>query len=223
MEKAFPNFKPEQIKPKTFSVGVTFLTSGTEVDIVPILYDGDPQWRGNLVSQDTGETLMTSIPLHLDFIRKRKQANDKHYAQVVRLIKFWCGLRKQEDEGFRFKSFMVELIVAHLADRGTPLNDYPEAMAAFFTYLASDDFRTSIVFNDYYDPKTCITTSKPIHIWDPVNCNNNVADLYTLENKSKIIQAAIDAGDAVDSALRAVTKGETVRYWQKIFGSTFNA
>ena len=34
--------------------------------------------------------------------------------------------------------------------------------------------------------------------------------------------AALDAGDAIDSALRAITKGETVRYCQKIFGPTFN-
>ena len=37
-----------------------------------------------------------------------------------------------------------------------------------------------------------------------------------------LVEAALDAGDAIDSALRAITKGETVRYWQKIFGPTFN-
>jgi hypothetical protein len=65
-------------------------------------------------------------------IRKRKNANDKHFAQLVRLMKFWCKLRKAADDGFRFKSFMVELIVAHLADRGTPLGDYPSARPIIF-------------------------------------------------------------------------------------------
>ena len=222
LEKAFPNFKPEQIKPKTYSVGVNFISTGNEVDVVPILYAGDPDWKGNLVSQDTGEFLMTSVPMHLEFIRKRKRANDKHYAQVVRLLKFWAGLQKQADDGFRFKSFMVELIVAYLADRGTKLDDYPNALAKIFAYLASDDFRTTIAFNDYYDPKACKASTEPVRIWDPVNCDNNVAKLYTVENKSKIVNAALDAGDAVDSALRAVTKGDTVRYWQKVFGPTFN-
>jgi len=222
LEKAFPNFKPEQITPKTYSIGIKFMTTGNEVDIVPILYAGDPQWRGELISQDTGETLMTSIPMHLEFIRQRKRANDKHYAQIVRLIKFWCQLRKQEDSNFRFKSFMVELIVAHLADNGTPLHDYPEALAAFFTYLASDNFKTTIAFNDYYDPKTCKVTNDQIRIWDPVNCENNVANLYTSSNKTKIFEAALDAGDAIDSAIRALNKGETIRYWQKVFGPTFN-
>ena len=91
LEKAFPNFKPEQIKRKTYSVGVNFIGTGNEVDVVPILYSGDPQWRGYLISQDTGEKLMTSVPMHLEFVRKRKRANDKHFAQVVRLMKFWAG------------------------------------------------------------------------------------------------------------------------------------
>jgi tRNA nucleotidyltransferase (CCA-adding enzyme) len=223
LEKAFPNFKPEQIKRKTYSVSVSFVSTGNEVDVVPILYADDSDWRGDLISQDTGELLMTSVPMHLDFIRKRKKANDKHYAQVVRLVKFWAGLQKQADKDFRFKSFMVELLVAYLADRGTPLDDYPEALAAVFNFMASDDFRTTIAFDDYYDPKTCAATKEPIRVWDPVNCENNVAKLYTAGNKSKLIQAAMDAGDAVDAALRATTKGETVRYWQKVFGPTFNA
>lgn len=222
LETAFPNFKPEQIKRKTYSVSVNFVSTGNEVDIVPILYDGDPGWRGYLVSQDTGEKLLTSVPMHLDFIRKRKKANDKHFAQVVRLIKFWAGLRKQEDEDFRFKSFMVELILAYLADHGTPLADYPRALQKFFAFIANDDFETAITFDDYYDPSECEQPEEPIRIWDPVNCENNVAKLYTEHNKERLVDAALDAGDAVDSALRAINKSETVRFWQKVFGPTFN-
>jgi hypothetical protein len=222
LETAFPNFKPEQIKRKTYSVGVTFISTGNEVDIVPILYAGDPQWRGDLVSQDTGEKLMTSVPMHLEFIRKRKAASDKHFAQVVRFMKFWSQLRKQQDENFRFKSFMIELIVAYLADRGLALNDYPSALGKVFAFIANDDFETAIAFADYYNPATCAATGAPVRIWDPVNNKNNVSALYTQQNKEKIVEAALDAGDAIDSALRAITKGETVRYWQKIFGPTFN-
>ena len=223
LAKAFPNLKPEQIKRKTFSVAITFIGTGNEIDVVPILYAGDPNWRGYLVSQDTGEKLMTSVQMHLEFIRKRKQVNPNHFAQVVRLLKYWASLRKQENEGFRFKSFMMELVVAFLADRGTPLDDYPEALAAIFAFLASDEFKTTIAFADYYELNKCAATSEPIRVWDPVNCENNVAKLYDAGNKAKIIEAAMDAGDAIDSALRATTKAETVRYWQKVFGPSFNA
>lgn len=222
LRTAFPNFKPEQIKRKTYSVSVNFIATGNEVDIVPILYDGDPDWRGYLVSQDTGEKLMTSVPMHLEFIRKRKRANDKHYAQLVRFVKFWSGLKKQDDENFRFKSFMAELILAHLADNGMAVDDYPRALQTFFAFIATDDFETTIAFDDFYDPADCEVSTDPIRIWDPVNCENNVAKLYTPLNKNKLVDAALDAGDAVDSALRAVTKGDTVRFWQKVFGPTFN-
>lgn len=222
LEKAFPNLKPEQIKRKTYSVSVNFITTGNEVDIVPILYAGDPQWRGDLVSQDDGSTLMTSVPLHLEFIRKRKAANDKHFAQMVRLVKFWAGRLKAEDPDFRFKSFMIELILAHLADQGVALNDYPEALSSFFTFIATDAFGTTIAFADYYDPKACVTTPAPMRIWDPVNCENNVSRLYTSVNRDKLVEAALLVGDAIDAALYATTKSETVRLWQKVLGPNFN-
>lgn len=224
LETAFPNFKPSQITRKTYSVSVQFIATGNEVDIVPILYSGDPQWRGDLISQETGERLMTSVPMHLDFIRKRKAANPQHFAQVVRLIKFWAGRRKSEDTSgnFRFKSFMIELIVAHLADRGVALHDYPEALQSFFTFLATDQLRSVIAFADYYPAGSCAPTRDPVRIWDPVNCENNVAGLYNATNQGLLVEAAIDAGDAIDSALRAISKGETIRYWQKVFGPTFD-
>lgn len=39
LRNAFPNFKPDQVKPQTYSVTVSFLGSGLDVDVVPILYD----------------------------------------------------------------------------------------------------------------------------------------------------------------------------------------
>lgn len=74
LRKAFPNFTADQVKPQTYSVTVSFRGSGLDVDVVPVLYSGLPDWRGNLISQDDGTFLETSIPLHLEFSRKRKQA-----------------------------------------------------------------------------------------------------------------------------------------------------
>lgn len=58
--------------PNTYSVAVSFRGSGLDVDVAPILYDGDSQWYGELVSQDDGSRLRTSIPLHLAFTQRRK-------------------------------------------------------------------------------------------------------------------------------------------------------
>jgi hypothetical protein len=48
-----------------------------------------------------------------------------------------------------------------------------------------------------------------------------VARLYTAENADDIVEAALDAGDAIDSALAAPNKELTVYYWQKVFGPSF--
>ena len=190
---------------------------------MPILYDGDPQWFGHLVSQDDGSFLKTSIPLHLEFAGKRKKAQEKHFAQVVRLVKTWARHMKLEQEGFRFKSFMIEMILAKLCDDGLEFSDYPEALQHFFTYVARTDLRERIVFPDYYKPTAVGSFNDEVQIVDPVNRENNVARLYTAENADAIVDAALDAGDAVDAALRAPTKQLTISYWKKVFGSAFQA
>lgn len=221
LRKAFSNFSPDQVEPQTYSVTVSFRGSGLDVDVVPILYDGDSQWYGNLVSQEDGSFLKTSIPLHLDFAGKRKKAQEKHFAQVVRLVKYWARLQKQQRSGFRFKSFMIELILAKLSDEGTDLSDYPEALQHFFTYVASSGLRERIAFSDYYPLSSIGSFSEPMRIIDPVNAENNVSRLYTGANIDEIVDAALDAGDAIDAALAAPTKQLTLGYWQKVFGSTF--
>ncbi|MDG9669594.1 CBASS oligonucleotide cyclase [Hahella sp. CR1] len=222
LRKAFPNFSPDQVRPQTYSITVSFKGSGLDVDIVPILYYGGDNWYGNLVSQDDGSFLKTSIPLHLNFIKKRKQKHDKDFAQVVRLIKFWARKEKREKDGFRFKSFMIELILAKLSDNGVNFSDYPEALQAFFTYIATTDMRELIVFSDYYSPDKVGSITTPVKIIDPVNEDNNVSDLYTNAQADMIVDAAIDAGDAIDAALAATTKQETIYYWQKVFGPSFH-
>jgi hypothetical protein len=221
LRKAFPNFAPDQVQPQTYSVTVSFRGSGLDVDVVPILYDGDPQWYGNLVSQDDGSFLKTSIPLHLDFASKRKKTQAKHFAQVVRRVKFWARRQKQERDGFRFKSFMIELILAKLCDDGLDFSDYPEALQHFFTYVATSGLKERIAFSDYYPLSSLGSFSEPMKIIDPVNAENNVSRLYTSGNIEEIVDAALDAGDAIDAALAAPTKQLTVAYWQKVFGSTF--
>lgn len=223
LRKAFSNFTADQVKPQTYSVTVSFKGSGLDVDVVPILYSGDPNWYGNLVSQEDGSYLRTNIPYHLAFIRKRKSAQETHLAQVIRLIKYWAKKCKDENESFRFKSFMIELILCKLCDDGVDFANYPEGMQHFFTYIAKTRLRERIIFTDYSPLSAVGPFTEPIQIIDPVNEKNNVSRLYTTAQGDMIVDAALDAGDAIDAALRSPTKGETVRYWQKVFGSTFSA
>lgn len=222
LRKAFPNFTPDQVKPQTYSVTVSFKGSGLDVDIVPILYFDDPDWYGKLVSQHDGSFLETCIPRHLEFIRKRKANNQVHFAQVIRLLKYWVRNQKQENESFKFKSFMVELILAKIADDGLDFSDYPEAMQHFYTYIAKSNLKEIVVFNDYYSISEAKGHNEPVRIIDPVNPKNNASKLYTNQQAQTIIDAALNAGDAIDAALCATTKEKTIYYWQKIFGPSFN-
>ena len=103
------------------------------------------------------------------------------------------------------------------------MSDYPEALAAFFNYLARENLAELIAFADFYDPATVSQSSDPVQVFDPVNPENNVGQHYTGHDRDNVVEAALDAGDAVDAALRALTKGETVRYWQRVFGPSFQA
>jgi tRNA nucleotidyltransferase (CCA-adding enzyme) len=222
LRKAFPNFSPDQVKPQTYSVTVSFKGSGLDVDIVPVLYFDDPEWYGKLVSQHDGSFLETCIPRHLEFIQRRKFKNQVHFAQVIRLLKYWVKNQKQENQLFKFKSFMVELILAKLSDDGVDFSDYPEAMQHFYTYLAKSNLKEIIIFNDYYSPSEAKGHNEPVRIIDPVNSKNNASKLYTIQQAQTIIDAALNAGDAIDAALSATTKEKTIYYWKKIFGPSFN-
>lgn len=222
LRSAFPNLSPDQVQPKTYSVTISFKGTGLDIDVVPVLYDNDPNWYGYLVSQDDGSFLETCIPRHLEFIRTRKLKQDKHFAQTIRLVKYWVKHMKSERRDFRFKSFMVELIMAKLLDQGKDFSDYPEALQHFFTYVAISNLNEIIYFTDYYSKSKILNYGERIKIIDPVNEKNNTAKLYKSHEAENIVNASLEAGDAIDAAMKATTKQDTIYYWQKIFGPTFS-
>jgi tRNA nucleotidyltransferase (CCA-adding enzyme) len=222
IRKAYPNFSSDQIKRQNYSICVSFRGTGLDVDLVPIIYEDKPDWRGFLVSQVDGSYLETSIPLHLDFTKKRKNQQPEHFAQVVRLVKYWARKQKMEVDGFRFKSFMIEMILAKLCDEGVDFSDYVEALQAFFTYIVKSNLDHKIIFEDYYKAKDVGEFSEPVQIIDPVNSENNVANLYTRYQADLIVNAAMEAGDAIDAAEFAPNKTLTVQYWQSVFGPSFS-
>lgn len=214
---------PSQITPGYHCVTLTFKSEGgLNVDVVPVLYEGDADDRGYLVAKDTGDKLLTSVRLHLEFVRARKNAN-ANFAQMVRLVKWWVRNQQIEDpEGFKFKSFMVELVVAKLADDGQALRSYPEALKAVFTYILNTGLRERIAFADYYKPSELPASSgTPIEIYDPVNPQNNVAFRYTETQRDKIVDAADVALSAILEAEYATTRGRAVDCWQQVLGSKF--
>jgi hypothetical protein len=222
LREANPNMHPEQFTHQSHCVTISFRGSGLDVDVVPVLWEGDEHDRGYLVDKKTGSRILTSISRHLEFTRKRKREHQTHYAQVVRLAKWWKKQRKEQHEGFRCKSFLLELLVAHLADTGRILGDYPVALQQFFDYIVNTGLQERIAFDDYYALSALPgRTGAAMEIFDPVNPGNNVARLYDEADRRRIVEAAEEAGDAISEAHHATTKQRAVECWQRVLGTSF--
>ena len=222
LREAYPQMKPDQIKPNNHSVCIKYAVSGLSVDVVPVQYKGGADDRGYLFAVEGGKPVLTSIPLHLTFIRKRKAAQKDHFAQVVRLVKWWVRLQRNKDEEFRMKSFMTEMIVAHLADSGVDLSDYTVALEKVFGYIVKSRLKARIAFTDYYPAsKLPGPTGKPIEIFDPVNEANNVAAVYNDNQRQNIVNAAQEALEAISEARFVTSRGRAIECWQDVLGPSF--
>lgn len=221
LREANTNMDPSQFVAHDHCVTVSFRGSELDVDVAPVLYEGADNDCGYLVRKNTGQRVMTSIPLHLTFIRARKATFGDDFKQLIRLIKWWKRTELSNNADFRFKSFMIELLWAHLADSGITLNDYPEALRQFFSYIVTSELKRRITFADFTTPSTTGTAGDAIQVIDPVNSENNVAQNYTVADRQRIIEAAGRALDAIGDAMWATTKSDAVDCWQEVLGPSF--
>lgn len=213
----------DQFVLQTHCVTIEYRGSGLSVDVVPVIYEGEADDVGYLISQNTGERIRTSVTQHLQFIRARKEHQPDDFAQVVRLCKWWVRQVKRRDPDFRCKSFMIELICAHLADSGLEMSDYPRALERFFAHVVKSQLRERITFTDFYSASSLPPrSSSEIEILDPVNAENNVAKLYDRSHREQIVEAAHDALDALTEAAYADGKGRAVELWKTILGPSFS-
>lgn len=228
LKDAYSNLKPEQFSCPSGShcVTISFKStggSGLDIDVAPVIVEDNTEDYGFLVTQDTGDRVLTNITLHLEFIRKRKNTQPIHFAQMVRLIKWWVKQQKIKDDSFRFKSLMVELICAHLVDYGVDISDYPDGLLKFFGYILKTGLKERIYFADYYDPSFLPKENTGVmEIFDPVNPVNNIASKYMEQDRVKILAAATDAFDALTEAKFATTKERALDMWKIVFGPSFN-
>ncbi|WP_026454399.1 CBASS oligonucleotide cyclase [Saccharomonospora iraqiensis] len=212
-------------QPSDHAVGITMRSSGLKIDVVPVLYTGEPDDRGYLVTTD-GTKVPTSVTLHLQFIKTRKHEAGDGYRAVIRLLKAWIRESKEVNPELRCKSFLLELLVAHLWDvgwNGQPLqvDDYPAAIEQVLSYIVRTGLTTPIVFTDYYTAGEVNAAADPIQVWDPVNPENNVARGYTEQDRQRLVDHASTTLDTISLAAYAATKGEALDAWRKVFGPTF--
>lgn len=207
-----------------FTVGkhcvcVIFKGSKLEVDVVPVISIKDAsknEW-GWLMDKYGTERLKTSIPLHLKFIRKRKETFNK-YAAFVRLTKWWKSIQEVP-----LKSFLIELIWAHLVDTEEIPDSYCDGFPVFFKYVLRTKLKTPIIFSDNYSPSRVTTNNSDIvRIYDPVNPENNAGKTITSDEYSKILQKGQEAMNVLMMATCAPSKAKAIEQWQRILGPSFN-
>lgn len=202
---------------------ISFAGTGLDVEVAPIYYTGDSQWRGYLWDRQTGSRILTSIPLHLEFIRKRKEKLPTHFSQVIRLIKWWVRQREADTSGFTLRSFLVELIMAKLADDGAAFDDYHSAVEAFFVYIQNTGLKQRIAFPDNYGSSDLpARTQYPVEVFDPVNPSNNVASNLTETARSTLVQLSSQALDALSYARNCQTRADAIECWRELMGATFS-
>ncbi|MFA6005319.1 MAG: CBASS oligonucleotide cyclase [Patescibacteria group bacterium] len=207
---------PDQFSIGTHCVRVGFKGTGLDVEVVPVIPNGKPDDRGDVLNNDNGEWVETSIPLHLEFIRERKNLYPQ-YAEIVRMTKWWRNQR-----GFKFKSFLIELLWCHMVDAQLVLESRIEAFGKFLRYILSTQLQEKIVFTDYYRRAEVKGDDSPIQVYDPINPKNNVGITITEADRQTIVKEAQLAFDALAMACSAYTKENAVANWQKILGSGFN-
>ncbi|NHI08651.1 hypothetical protein STPH2_4016 [Streptomyces sp. KO7888] len=215
----------DDFKPSDHAVGITMRSSGLKIDVVPVLYTGEPEDRGYLVTAD-GTKVLTSVTLHLQFIQTRKDKVGDGYRELIRLLKAWIRESKEVAPELRCKSFLIELLVAHLWDvgwNGKPLqvDDYPAAIEQVLAYIVRTGLKTPIVFTDFYKADAVSATADPIQVWDPVNPGNNVARGYTEHDRQRLVNHARTTLDTIIMAAYAATKSEALDAWRELFGPTF--
>ncbi len=207
------------------AVGITMRGSGLKIDVAPVLYEGAADDRGYLVTRQ-GDRVLTSVTLHLRFLQSRRDAAGSNFRELIRLLKAWIREAKHQDDQLRCKSFLIELIVAHLWDSGwhgeqLAVDNYPRAFEQVLSFIAHTEMRQPIVFNDYYEANAVPASWHAIQVWDPVNPENNVARSYDDGHRQRLVKLATSALEDVAWATQAPTKGDANDAWRNIFGPGF--
>ena len=207
------------------AIGITLRGSGLKIDVAPVLYTGEPDDRGYLITRQ-GDRVLTSVTQHLALIRARRDAAGPNYRELIRLLKAWIREAKRNDDQLRCKSFLIELIVAHLWDHGwngeqLAVTDYPRAFEQVLSYIARTELRAPVVFADFYPVTAVEDTGDAIQVWDPVNPANNVARTYTDGDRQRLVKTATAALEDIAWAAHAPAKADANQAWRNLLGPGF--
>jgi hypothetical protein len=210
----YPTKKKEdfQVQPRT--LGIHFHDSGLDVDLVPVIPIPEEPGYGWQPSSQNGDPVKTSVQGQLDFIKSRRDADDR-YRTLVRMLKKW----RNEKELDQLRSFAIELIAAHLFDRDGAATSLEAGLQRFFLYAAQSELKDPLSFPEHGQIEAF--PPDPVVILDPVNKDNNVTARLIDRERKEIVAAAASAWETIEAASWKNTKGETVDLWKEVMGRSF--
>lgn len=207
----YPTKKVDDFEIQRRAAKVTFVKSGLEVDVVPVLQDSSNADHGWQYDIQSGSKNLTCAPCHIQFVKTRKD-KDKHFRTLVRLAKRW----KHFHDIPGLKSFHIELIFGHILDTDGPADSIEKRFREFLAYIARTKLSERIDFPEN-SGKPTTNFSGPVVIIDPVSPENNVASRITKDEQALIAKAA---ETALDTATYASVENDN-EVWKEIFGGRF--
>ena len=213
--KIYPTKKPEDFTVQPRTLGIEFLVSGLEMDLVPLLVIDGPGDYGWQPSSQGDAPVKTSVTKQLEFIRARKDAYP-NFTALVRLLKYW---RNFHDLGESLRSFTIELIVSHLQDEQGSPPSLEAGLLRFYLYVANSELKTPICFKECGTPKSF--PKDRVVILDPCNIDNNVAREITDQDCETIAEQCLAAWETLSYARNYDGKTQTTELWKEIFGRSF--
>ncbi len=211
LKSIYPQKNDEDFWNNPKTAGVEFVTSGLNVDVVPVGKTSNPDY----VAQPDKDFKLyfTSPTKQLEFIVERKNAN-ANYTAIVRILKKWRNFHD-----VKMSSFIIELIVAYLDINKGVETEIHEAILRFFKLVSKKQFPV-LLFNAPYGKYE--HDGSHVYIADPTFEANNVAhSISDLEWG----QIRIKANTAFETLLLAEEEEyvtPTVELWKEVFGTDFN-
>ncbi|WP_229747092.1 CBASS oligonucleotide cyclase [Mucilaginibacter galii] len=199
----------------TKSIKIKFISSGLEIDIVPVVPLASPAGYVLQPQRGGGGKYTTSVEGQLAFAKNRYQANNSFNA-IVRCLKWWRNYKELKPE---LTSFMIELIVAYLdVNEGIETN-IEEGIIRFFRFVSGPNFPV-IKFKEAINQIPVYST--PVFIGDPTNNENNAGKKTDTITWADIAKEADFAFEALNYAQSINTGGSTNEEWKSVFGPSFN-
>jgi hypothetical protein len=208
--KIYPNKNLEDFEIQRRAAKVSFIGTGLNVDIVPVIEDATRPGFGWQFDIQDGSRMQTCAPGQIQFIRDRK-AQDKDFRTLVRLGKKW----RNHAELKSLKSFVIELLMAYILDQEGSAGSIEARFRRFLLYIAQSGLKDPIRFRENAPPFSAF--SDPVVILDPVCSQNNVTSRISEDERVQIVDAARVAWETAHLA----SADNDNEVWKEIFGHGF--